>query len=482
LARSWEERLAALNQQPRRWLALLALLLAIQITPTWYPTPDGCCYLSIARSIASGNGPANLGSSQLYYAPGYPLLISPAFLLSDRPFLFLSMAQWILAVFFMLGVYRWTHRLIPAAALLVTALATVNVELWCLYRRTLSEMAFMAVLVWLVNVLNDVLDGPSSRLASLRILLASVLLAGLVSIRQAGIVFAAGFGVAQFFEASRGKISWMHAATASLAVGLPAVLTFVAIAQHDRNMAATSQSVTYMDHVLHPESDRIEQMLEGLRLRMSEIGRIMIPGMYKSYSHRGEWLNINMAIYVPWFGLMLLGWSRLVRRSQDVFALTIPFYLALYIVWPFDQATRFFVPMIPLLMTCLWLVVEPMKEYRLRILAGMLALHGAVAIGYWVAVDAPRARNDHAHWAAIEQLASAIHGRESSVQTVQIRENPALMLQFALDRRVQEAQEDRAIPADVDYIIMPGDSAGLGDFTVQFTAGDFQLVRRRSAP
>src|SRR5262249_32015829 len=156
-----------------RWLAILAFLFAVQISPSWYPTPDSCCYLSIARSMAAGHSPTNLGSSQLYYAPGYPALISPVFLLSDRPFLWLALEQWLFAMIFMLGVYHWTRQLIPSAALLITALATVNNELWCLYRRPLSEMAFMAVLIWVMNLLNAVLRAPAARATSLRILLAS---------------------------------------------------------------------------------------------------------------------------------------------------------------------------------------------------------------------------------------------------------------------------------------------------------------------
>src|SRR5690242_9607355 len=63
---------------PVLWLAFFALLIAVQISPFWYPTPDATAYLSIARSIASGNGLRNFGYAHVPYPPGYPIIISPA--------------------------------------------------------------------------------------------------------------------------------------------------------------------------------------------------------------------------------------------------------------------------------------------------------------------------------------------------------------------------------------------------------------------
>ena len=90
--------------------ALLALVFAIQVGPLWYPTPDAISYLSIARSIALDHVAANHGGSQLYYSIGYPLLISPVFLLDERPFLFLSLVHFLWAIVLILSVYCWARR------------------------------------------------------------------------------------------------------------------------------------------------------------------------------------------------------------------------------------------------------------------------------------------------------------------------------------------------------------------------------------
>ncbi len=189
-------------------MALIAVLLAIQVSPWWYPTPDAVAYLSIARGIAVTHRLSNLGGAHLAYPPGYPLLISPAFLISSRPFLAISIIHWLMALIFMVGVYRWTCRMAPAAALLLTALSIVNVAFWIYYRRTLSELAFMTVMIWTVVALDSALEAGSRGARAIRTPAGTVLLAALVSIREPGILFAPGFAVAVFLCLRAGKLRW----------------------------------------------------------------------------------------------------------------------------------------------------------------------------------------------------------------------------------------------------------------------------------
>ncbi|MBA3272648.1 MAG: hypothetical protein H0T11_02090, partial [Chthoniobacterales bacterium] len=118
-----------LNRIDRRTAAILvgyALLLATQINPWWNATRDGLNYLSIARNIADGRL-ARLGEPHLHYAPGYSVIISPAFLFGERPFLLVSIIHWLLAVGIMLGVFHWSRRVAPtAAALLITGLVVLS--------------------------------------------------------------------------------------------------------------------------------------------------------------------------------------------------------------------------------------------------------------------------------------------------------------------------------------------------------------------
>jgi hypothetical protein len=56
-----------------------------------------------------------------------------------------------------------------------------------------------------------------------------------------------------------------------------------------------------------------------------------------------------MPIYAAITIFVAAGWWRLVRHRRDVFLLAAPFYVAIYIVWPYDQGTRFFTPMLPVM-------------------------------------------------------------------------------------------------------------------------------------
>ncbi len=472
---------------PAKYLLLLALLLAVQISPLWYPTPDATGYLSIARSLAAGTGPTNLGSRQIYLAPGYPLLISPAFLLADEPFLVLSILHWGLAVALMLGVYVWARRHLPAAALLLTAVVMVNVELWSLLRRTLSETAFMTLLVWEINLLHWA-AAPSPQPSPLRgegrvrgwicTVMAVLGMIALALTRQAGLMIAAGFGLAMFLQAWRGQIARSRAVILTLSVGLPAALAVVGLARFDHAMAASSGSATYVDQIVDPSLSWADQLQEGLRLRLSEIGRLTIPGMFKAYARRGEWLNVNMAVYVPLAVVVLVGWVKWVRRTRDVFALALPFYLGLYVVWPFDQATRFTVPMLPVLLACIWSALEWLSRYRAGIFRVLLVGHLAAALGYWLVIDLPRAWEDRTQWPAVRQLAMVLRADPGPVLAAEVHPDTQWMLQFALDRRVWEQSSDAAVDAAIQWIVTTRPEAEFAGFVRCTRVGNYQVWRR----
>ncbi len=152
------------GRRSSRWglLAGWAVLAAAQvITPLWYPTPDACGYLSIARSLASGAPPTNLGSRNLVFGIGYPLLIAPAFLLGAAPFLAVTAINAALAAAYLAGVVAWAWRREAAAAWPIALLAVGNVIVLALFRRALSEAAFLAALIGFVIVL-PTFPGPSA--------------------------------------------------------------------------------------------------------------------------------------------------------------------------------------------------------------------------------------------------------------------------------------------------------------------------------
>ena len=480
-SRRFEDWLAAQNQHPLPWLTIFAVLMALQISPWWYSTPDATTYLSMARSIAVNHRLSNLGGVHLAYPPGYPLLISPAFLISGRPFLQLSLIHWVLAMLFMAGVYRWIRSLAPEAAVLLTGLVMVNVALWIYYRRTLSEVAFMAAMIWTVLALNAALAAASGRSSAIWTGAGTAMLIALTMIRETGVLFAAGFALAAMLDMRDGALRRRRGWSMMAGVASPAVAAVAAFLFYDLKTARAAPSPVFGTHLsvfLDPSTSILPRAVEGLRLRISEAGRLVVPGMFKAYAHGSQWLNIDILIYLAVFAVLALGWWRLICRRHDVLAATAPLYIALYVVWGFDADTRYLLPLLPLLMLCLWFAIEPFTNWRLSLLAVLLVAHLAVATGYWTTVEIPRARFCDAQWRPVTALAPALEGgTDLIVATRKVPQCARLMLSFALDRPIVERQGPQDFP-QARRIVERWDDSNPPGFEVRERAGPYKLLIR----
>jgi hypothetical protein len=472
------------GQPPIVWLVGGWLVLAAQIiSPLWYPTYDASRYVSIARSVAKGEYVTSLGSPHLNYGVGYPLLISPVFLVATNPFYLVSGLNAVFAALYLAGAYFWARRYAPEGAVLLALLSVANVIVLSIFRRPLSETAFMAVMVWAVNALSAI---PRSRKAWCPVLLAAILVSLLVVIRQVGILFVGGFAWHLAILAWRREMSWLRAALLTAAVGLPSTMAVAAMISYDNETAAQARDWTNFDifarskaapRTEYPEQPLIPQCLEGLRLRCSEVGRLIVPGMFGAYGVSGDWLNVNLLVYWPICGLVLAGWWQLARRS-DIFALTAPLYAGLYIYWPFDQSGRFFAPLLPLLAVSLWLALARLGRKRLALAGGLLALHATIALGYWLAVERCRALADDRHWAPLEQVAQIIRADPGPVSVGSDLGRTQFFLEYLLDRPVACPQHGQPIRADVRWLVSARDGRQEPGFQVVAAAGPFMLLQR----
>lgn len=471
--------LLRMSARPWPWLTLLMALLAMQVGPWWHPTPDARSYLSMARSFVSGEGMTNLGREQLYYSPGYSLLISPAFLFGDRPFLAISFLQFGLALVALWGVYVWARQTTREGALLVTALAFVNVLVWIHYRRTLSEMPFLCAAVWTTLAMHWTLAATSFRSVLWRALPTAALFAATCLLRQAGVTLAAGYGVALLIEMLGRRISLARAGTLLTAVCLPAIVAVWFVVQHDVHSSAGED--TYLDGFVVADSSLSAQIIECVRMRICDIGRVVVPGMFKAYSRPGSWLNANIPIYLFVTGTVAFGWWKLVRARLDVLALALPFYLGLYMAWPFETGGRFLVPLAPLLAVCLWYALEPIARHRMNVLAYLVVFHLLVAIGYWGTIDMPRAIEYYQRWDSIDTLATSVDVEHETVGIVGLPIETRLMLELALDRPVAEAATIEDLRELPEWVVEPSGQAKSAGFTVYRNVDQLQLLSRTSA-
>jgi hypothetical protein len=475
---AWLERQ---SRHPKRWLALFAVPLAIQIGAYWLPTPDSVAYLSIARSIVSGHGLANLGYAHLAYPPGYPLLISSAFLISPIPFLAISAIHWLMAVALMLGLYRWTSQRAQPAALILTGLVMVNVTLWIYYHRTLSELAFMAVMIWTVVALNDGIEARQPYQRVMGTIAGTFLLVLLAMIREVGVLFGLGFLLALGFAARSGKLRWRSALWMAAAVVVPGAAGVVAFMMYDQATVHVAQAGavfgTHLSGFIGPAVPFAQRALEGLRLQISAVGRLLVPGMFKSYGHR--WVDINVAVYVLVFAFVVIGWWRCVRRDREVYALTFPLYFALYVTWGFDADARYLLPMLPIIAVSLWRMMEPYSSWRLTGLAALLVAHFAVASGYWAIFEVPRGRECNSQWKPISRLANSLKDRPGTVVAEgEVPECARLTLSFILDRPVVDERVNEAGISGARWLLVPANNGPVDGFGTAAAEGGYKILGR----
>ncbi len=369
--------------------------------------------------------------------------MSLAFFQQSPPFLTISIINWIMAVLFMVGLYRWTYRLAAEAAPLLTGLTMLNVTFWIYYRRTLTELAFITVMIWTVNTLDKALEEQSASERALFTAIGCVLAVYLSMIREVGVLIVAAFGAALCVYVYQKRIRLRDAFAMIAGVAVPAAAAVLAFIVYDFSTYQGPRSffATHLSGFLNPRMPFKELIPEGIRLQISAIGRIMIPGMFKAYAQ--SWASLDTVIYLFATAIIAIGWIRLLRRHVEVLAYTLPLYLGLYSVWGFDADTRYILPMLPILVVSFWYWLETYRDFRLTIATVLLIANLGVAIGYWRAIELPRSRECNEQWPEVTRIVRTIDSDPGPVVAAdQVPECLRLMLSFTLDRPVIDLSND----------------------------------------
>jgi len=470
--------------RPVLWLTLFAGVLALQISPYWYPKPDSCLYISAAKNFAAGEGLQGLGTGSVMPPPAYPIMLSPAFLFGDRPILALAILQWVFMVFCLLGVYVWANRQLPQYALWITALTVFNLAVGIHYRRTLKEIATMAVLIWAVNILQSLVASTDRRNTVLCILGAIALVVWVTFIKYPAIMLLGGFGCALLVAMYRKQLTIARGFGIGLAVAIPSSCALLGLLAYERQHQSVAGGPTYTASFQDAVMDMDNRITEGIRLRVTEMGRITLPGMMKAYGGPGEWLNVNTIIHCLWFLVLVVGWWSLAQEKNDVLALTFPFYLALYITWPFDQGCRFLVPLAPILLASGWIGLQQLFKVRPYFLGLAFALHFAAATGYWLAIDLPRAQESHRLWPEIDRLAEIIEQEQQNLDEpayaamVNSDDGARMMLQLRLDQLVPPYDGIRKPGQAIKWIIVYKKTKTIDGYRPRSIVQNYQVFQR----
>lgn len=479
---SWEERLETSARRFWPWMAVIALVLGMQIKWWWQdPDNDSTAYLSAARHFAHGEV-LSLGSPHLRYLPGYPLLISPLFLFSDRPFLLIAVLHWLLALAAAAGIYVWFGRLRIGAAGPLTALVMVNAGLWNIYRQVLSETAFMAGLVWAAYALERVMASPSLRRTAAWTALSVPVLVWLSCTRHAGLLLAVGFGLTMLVRAWAGRDSWARALVVSVAVSLPVILAVGGLAVWDHAMMTRIKAATTSyDYEWVKDSGPLwQQMAEGLRRTSGECGRLLFPGMWKSYAGKGDWLNVNTLIYGVFAVCVGAGWWNLLRRRVDPLLCMLPFYVMLHVMLPWDAGTRYLLPVLPVLWACAWTLLERFGRQRYGLVAVLIVLHLAASVVYWVRDF--KSRQWHADWPAVAEVLRVPPAEVRAIGVYCVPWQEAMMLRLQADRRLPIYRESGPVDAALERLIVTAGGPVPPGFVDEYSAGGLKRMRRKETP
>jgi hypothetical protein len=406
------------------------------------------------------------------------VFIAPLFWLDDRPFLAIALTNAALGIVYMFAARSWLARYAEADASWLAATCAMNASVGILLRRTLSEALFMPGLMLTALALERLRFRARERLPVLAALGAGVALAIVCLTRQAGFALLPGFTTALAWMAHQRQLPWRRAAAAVALVAAPALLAVVGLSVYERSTAA-GNARTYADYLAGDAQSLPAQLVTGLKLRVSEIGRITLPGMFKSSpdAARSGWLNLSLFALTTL--AVLYGASRILRDAPDTLVCTAPFYVGLYIVWPFDEGIRFLAPLAPVWFLSLYCALPDRPLWRHRVAWLGLAAHLIVALGYWLRNDLPEARRDHAHWQAIDRVAASIDTSSGPVGwRLERRDHERVMLQVALDRRVPDVSSADAIDRKFMWLVT-ADTATTPPEYVKITAvGDYVLWRR----
>jgi hypothetical protein len=279
----------------------------------------------------------------------------------------------------------------------------------------------------------------------------------------------------------RGRLPWSRATWLGLVLLIAAGVSVTALMVREHRTAETLGGRTYLDNFAVAATTFQSSYLRGLQMAIRDVGRVVIPGMFKSYGPEGQWLNVNMVVYLLLFVLLTWGWVRWVRQEADFLAWTLPFYFAVCTAYAMDSGARFLLPMAPVLFVCLWFALDRLEDRRFAILSVMVVLHLGAAVGYWLAVELPWARELDRQWPSIDRLAAEIQADPGPVLIDNSLSDQGFQLRLALDRPVEENPDNAEVRRGAKWIVEPAGRPVFAGFVVHRTVGQYELLRS-SAP
>lgn len=399
-------------------LLLVALGAALRLAPghgTWVIDPDASAYVGLARALADGDGYTFAGVPHAKFPPGFPAYLAVAVTATGDPECYGTMRDLVslaglVAVLLSFFVGRRLLRLSPGGALLVAAAAGTSVFLFQYSVAFLrSETLFTA---WFLGAL---LLGEwwRRRGGALPAAACGGALAVAALVRTAGICALPALALARLVRTEPFRIDLSRAAllevvlfgvVAAAGPGGFALRNATIDEARSSGYAGELMQAYALDHTKDVDRHMPRIDAGGWRDRLTQNVAVLALSLGKFVVNDNA--GANLAVHprtgalrpsgAALLALLLLGWVLAWRRTSPVVGFVVPAYVALYLIWPFNQQQRFYLPLQPLLLALLAFGVEPFLRLAVsvatrpagRILLAAVALVGTIGLGLGRSEDA----------------------------------------------------------------------------------------------
>ena len=157
-----------------------------------------------------------------------------------------------------------------------------------------------------------------------------------------------------------------------------------------------------------------------------------------------------------------------------------PFYVLLYVAYPYENGARFYIPLLPVFAASLLRLISTLPSRRHLVVASMLCAHFALAAGYAWTADAARGRAAQARWPDIEAVAEAVASRPERGIAWQASGDDVFMLELILDRPVPVASPG-SIPPETEWIVAGPGAPAVPQFRLFARTDSLRVLRRRDS-
>jgi hypothetical protein len=335
----------------------LAVAFACATAPQYLFGADSARYIAVARSLAEGSGYALFGQPERIFPPGFPLVLTPAALLAGDSFA--TLARWAAMVGALVfpATYAFARRgnaALPVAVLTVFSAGFLEL----IVGNPRSEPAYMVCSLGLIAWAHRGASRPerAGRRAYF-IAAGTALLLMTVATRSIGVA-AVGAAVMLLLERvirpSARSLPFPKEFLLPLAAATAFVFAWFMWTRAAPDAEADpSTTLTYVQQLLLADPHRPDLGLASPLLFLTRAIRNLVI----QASHAAELVTQLPWLKPRWFSpvaaavlaLTVWGWSADFRSRSRFAAWYFLGYAAIVLLWPFDEGTRFLVPILPFL-------------------------------------------------------------------------------------------------------------------------------------